>query len=281
MNVMDDFKLTAFLLIATIVVVQKCDGSKIFAGVFPNSAQYRGFPYTFNPGNLESIVGRLDLLLYSHAYFELDSFQVLFSDSQDELFVEQIMNFKQSYSDLKVILSIGGENFPSSSFSAMASSNESRALFISSLQEFLTENNFDGVDINWQWPCSPQRMIYKREYKILVTGCDSYKGVLDKGSRCPEDGENFHFLLRELREGLGNSTLITVTATSSPILFRQLPLRSCASYVDYWLVQTYGYTESATNMSHVTAPTAPLRHLAKSARFSSPSINSTGISDEY
>ena len=218
----------------------------------------------------------MDILIYSSAYFQVDNYQVLYSDSQDKFFVEEIMKYKMIYPELKVILSIGGKDFPSSDFSTMASTNKSRDLFIISLKEFLKEKKFDGVDISWKWPCSSQKMIYKRQFKNVILACDVYKGLLDKGSQCPEDAQNLLLLLKELREGLGNSTLITVTGSPSPRLFKQLPLKSCAGYVDYWLVETYGYTDSATNGSHVTAPIAPLRHPAKSLGFNSQNVNSTG-----
>ena len=269
--------IAVLFLITCTFSVKVCESSKIFSGLFPNWAQYRESPYTFTPKHLQGIVGRLDHIIYAHAYFSSNDFQVAFTDPRDKIFIRDLMSYKTSHPQLKVLISIGGENFPSKNFSEMASSNESRELFISSLQIFLEDNKFDGVDINWKWPCSPQRAIYKRKHRSKTYHtCDTYAEFFDRGSRCPQDGSYFLSLLKEMRESLGNTTIITATCSPFEEQIKRLPLTLYSKYLDYMYVESYGYTVSAANRSYMTAPLAPLSRPPRSTGISQESINSTG-----
>ena len=92
-------------------------------------------------------------------------------DPKDESFLATIEGFKAQNPALKVLsecapwarnplfpdsrerhvasaVSIGGWNFPSAYFSAMAASAETRATFISSVASWLSKNSLDGVAID-------------------------------------------------------------------------------------------------------------------------------------
>lgn len=269
--------IAAFLL-ACFLLVKDCETSKIFSGLFPNWAQYRDPPYTFSVRHLQGIVGRLDHIIYAYAHFNSNDYQITYTDLQDKASIKTVMYYKLSRPKLKVIVSIGGENFPSSNFSEMVNSNESRALFISNLGAFLKGNKFDGVDISWKWPCSAKKTIYSRQYqKKGRNGCDSFTEISDRGSKCPQDGTSFLSLLKEMRASLGNDTIITVTGSPFLQQIKHLPMALYAHYVNYWYVASYGYTVSAANKSYVTAPGAPLHHPPKSAGISMQNMNSTGM----
>lgn len=57
---------------------------------------------------------------------------------------------KSANPNLKVLLSIG--DLGGTSFSIVASSNRTRDRFVSSVLDFCDEFNFDGVDIDWEFP---------------------------------------------------------------------------------------------------------------------------------
>lgn len=79
---------------------------------------------------------------------------------------------KLQYPHLKVMLSIG--DLGGTMFSIVASSNRTRSRFIASVLDFCNEFNFDGVDIDWEFP------------------------GFRTGSK--DDKKNFVLLLRELRK---------------------------------------------------------------------------------
>jgi len=59
---------------------------------------------------------------------------------------------KQQNPQLKTLLSIGGWNAGSESFSVMAADPAKRAKFISSSVHFATNFGFDGIDLDWEYP---------------------------------------------------------------------------------------------------------------------------------
>ncbi len=59
---------------------------------------------------------------------------------------------KQSNPDLKVTLAIGGWNEGSKKYSEMAQDPNKRKIFADSVVEFLEKYNFDGLDLDWEYP---------------------------------------------------------------------------------------------------------------------------------
>ncbi|HEY4104109.1 MAG TPA: glycoside hydrolase family 18 protein [Polyangiaceae bacterium] len=83
---------------------------------------------------------------------------------------------KIRYPHLKVLISIGG--WAAEGFSDAALTPESRERFADSALDFMLRHDFDGIDLDWEYPCSALGGIKAR----------------------PEDRENFTALLRLLRE---------------------------------------------------------------------------------
>lgn len=71
---------------------------------------------------------------------------------------------------LKFAKKSGGWSFGTERFKSMSSNKYNRRLFIFSAMDYLRERNFDGLDLDWEFP------------------------------RGPEDKKNFVELLKELRE---------------------------------------------------------------------------------
>ena len=61
-------------------------------------------------------------------------------------------HYKSQNADLKVVLSIGGWNFPSNFFSGMVSDKASRTTFINSAMQSMSQYGFDGIDLDWEFP---------------------------------------------------------------------------------------------------------------------------------
>jgi len=74
---------------------------------------------------------------------------------------ERVSDLKCQNTNLKILLSLGGWNFNDcagagsvtcSYFSEAVRTSENRQIFISNVIAFLRENNFDGIDIDWEYP---------------------------------------------------------------------------------------------------------------------------------
>ena len=247
-------KVFSLLLLLWIYAVQDGSCSKIFGGYFPNWAQYREVPYTFTPSNLLEIAERLNHLVYTHIHFDSMNYSIVLTGERDKLFLQKLGNYRDSFPNFKLLVSIGGDEFPSSNFSAMARSNKTRSIFIENLQVFLKKNKLDGVEISWKWPCSSPKIVHKKPF----IACESIEMSMDEGSKCPHDASHFLALLREMRHKLKINTIITVSGSPFPEVVKTVPLGLLSKYIDYWYVETFGYALSATNNSQFTAPYSPL-----------------------
>jgi chitinase len=124
---------------------------------------------------------------------------------------------------VRVMLSIGGwadsENFP-----AVAGSQSSRTRFAHSCNDQVRRNNFDGIDIDWEFP-----------------GFAEHKGT-------PADKVNFTLLLRELRDSLdalaGHSDrrlLLTAALPAGAENAAGIDVGQVAGILDFLNIMTYDF----------------------------------------
>ena len=67
---------------------------------------------------------------------------------------ERINDLKKSNTKLKTLLAVGGWNFGTTIMTQMLSTDVSRAEFVGSAVTFLRERNFDGLDVDFEYPGS-------------------------------------------------------------------------------------------------------------------------------
>jgi len=243
-----------FLKFLPLILLQTASTSSIFGGYFPNWAQYREKPYAFVPSDLDDIAEKLNYLVYSHIHFKIEDFSLVPTDKSDHQFLRQLSSYRDSLPKFKLLISIGGNEFPSESFSTMVRLNKTRARFIVNVKKFLNFYRLDGVEISWKWPCSPPKVVRKQHFR----NCENFIEVRDGGSRCPRDAFNFLALLKEMRHSLGKDAIITLSGSPFPEVVKVTPLKLYSRYVNHWHVETYGYADAATNYSYQTAPYSPL-----------------------
>lgn len=92
--------------------------------------------------------------------------------------LNEVKELKSRFPHLKVLISIGG--WAAEGFSDAALTQESRYLFAQSAVAYMKSHGFDGIDLDWEYPCSSEGGIKSR----------------------PEDRENFNLMLMELRRQL-------------------------------------------------------------------------------
>lgn len=269
-----------FSLVTATILLSSTECSKVFSAYFPNWAYQRESPYAFRPENLSKIVDRLDILIYAYAHIDWSNNSIVLTGANDAEFIQDLTSYKYEHYDLRVLVSVGGENFPSANFSAMAASYETRSTFVQSVKHLLYVHNLDGIDINWQFPCSKKRTIFLPEWENYYnSSCETvtFQEIHDSGGKCPDDADNLLYLVQELKTTLPNGTLITLLGPQIKSFWKRLDLKSISHYIDYWHVATYDYTIPALNYSFYTAPNSPLNEPAKSSSTVSWNINATGI----
>ena len=148
--------------------------------------------------------------------------------------IKDVIALKSKNPKLKVMLMIGGWGGHADGFSMMARDATKRTAFCKSVKSLLDKHQLDGVDIDWEYPT---------QSADNETGCD------------PTDTQNFNLVLKELRETIGTSKIISFASSSSA---KYVDWPNAMKYLDYVNVMTYDMG---------AAPNGHNSPLHKSARF--------------
>jgi len=139
----------------------------------------------------------------------------------------QINNvIKPQHPHLKTFISVGGWTW-SGRFSDVALTASNRAAFATSCVDFIRQFNFDGVDIDWEYPGG---------------------GGLGSNTVRPEDGRNYTLLMAELRQQLdaasaqdGRRYLLTIAAGAGYDKMANYEMFAISQQLDWINVMTYDF----------------------------------------
>ena len=129
--------------------------------------------------------------------------------------LSKVVALKSVNPKLKVMLMIGGWGAHADGFSEMAKSDAKRTEFCQSVKSLLDKHHLDGVDIDWEYP---------------TVSADNETGRDDM------DTQNFNLVLKELRETIGTSKIISFASSSSG---KYVDWKTAIKYIDYVNVMTY------------------------------------------
>ena len=107
--------------------------------------------------------------------------------------LKKVVAPKEKNPNLKVLLMIGGWGEAADGFSMMARSAEGRTEFCQSVKEKLKNYNLDGVDFDWEYP----------------------GGGPSTNAQSKDDAKNFNLVLKEMRETLGQTKILSYASSSS------------------------------------------------------------------
>jgi len=153
--------------------------------------------------------------------------------------IGQLILKKQAQPGLKTIISVGGWSW-SNRFSDVAATATTRETFANSAVSFLRKYQFDGVDLDWEYPVG---------------------GGLAGNSVRAADKQNFTLLLQKIREKLnaagaadGKQYLLTIASGASPAFAQNTELAAIAGIVDWINIMTYDFNGGWQNVSAHNAP---------------------------
>lgn len=128
-----------------------------------------------------------------------------------------LTSLKKMNPHLKVNLAIGGWNEGSLKYSQLAADPAKRAKFVKNALEFIQRYNFDGLDLDWEYPT-------QRDGK-------------------PEDRENFSKLVIELKNEFKkfNLMLTSAIAASPKVIDQAYEIKLLSNYLDFLHVMCYDY----------------------------------------
>ena len=134
----------------------------------------------------------------------------------------------------------------------MVATSDSRSKFISSAKSFITQHGMKGIDIDWEYPCSPARTD-----PVKIT-CDQFRTTTDAGGSCPADKDNLLLFLQKLREGLGDDMYISVASQAAEKNWVNMNLQEGSAYVDHWHIMNYDDTVPDVPGGSTMSPNQPL-----------------------
>ncbi|VDK64197.1 unnamed protein product [Anisakis simplex] len=98
-------------------------------------------------------------ILYAFASIDESNFTIVPFDENDVSnewskigMYERVNRLKKIDPQLKTLISIGGWSFGTKIFQQTSSNETNRSKFISSAIDFVRFHNFDGIDIDWEYP---------------------------------------------------------------------------------------------------------------------------------
>jgi chitinase len=191
---------------------------------------------TLQPGQIDA----RKLTRINYAFANIANGRMVNGFATDKANFTYLNSLKKENPSLTVLVSVGGWLW-SGGFSDVSLSSKSREVFIQSVMEFLTVNDLDGLDIDWEYP-----------------------GLTGAGHTFrSEDKENFTLLLKELRSRFDEETqkthrrlYLTMAAGSSDEFIAHTEMAKVQLYVDTVNLMAYDYYEASSD--HITGHHAPL-----------------------
>ncbi len=151
--------------------------------------------------------------------------------------LQAIYQLKKKYPHLKTLISFGGWTL-SEPFSSLADSPKARKRFTEELVAFCKKFHFDGVDIDWEYPC-----------------------FAGHGGR-PQDKQNFTLLLSDIYTAAKKQKpplLVSIASPATVSRYQEIELDNIHKYVDWINLMSYNFHgPSKGSGDEVTNHHAPL-----------------------
>ncbi|KAF9042916.1 glycoside hydrolase superfamily [Panaeolus papilionaceus] len=220
----------------TQVINRRQSGGKVSFAYFTNWGIYGA---NFQPTDINS--APLTHILYSFADTDASSGTIKLTDSYadeqkrfagdtwDEVgnnvygCIKQLYLLKLKQRNLKVLLSIGGWTYSQAGHFNFVTNPSARANFVSSAVQLVEDYGFDGIDIDYEYPSTPE---LGQGLADLVTALRSAFNDLAS------------------RKGDKTPYLITAAVAAGPANYANLKVPQMNAAMNYWNVMAYDYAGS-------------------------------------
>jgi len=211
------------------------NGRKVIC-YYTNWSVYRNGNSKFLPSDIDPTL--CTHIQYSFAVLNSNTLTIESADRQADIVdggYRQVTAFKEQ--GVKVLIAIGGwSDSQGNKYSRMVNSASSRANFVNSVVQFIQEHNFDGLDLDWEYPTC-------------------WQGDCNAGPS--SDRTNFANLIRELRTAFNPRgwLLSAAVSASSNVGLRAYDVTAMSQNLDWIGIMTY---DLAGGWDGVTGHHSPL-----------------------
>ncbi|OOQ86760.1 hypothetical protein PEBR_19882 [Penicillium brasilianum] len=174
---------------------------------------------------LSRIVGYYEGCHINFAFATVDpkTYEVLPADSRDKDLYKRLNALKKYDPNVEILIALGGWTFndPGSTatvFSDLAASETKQKKFFKSLTSFLSNYDFDGVDLDWEYPEATDRSGKPEDYKNFPTFMKNLKNALD---------------------GTGGRNTLSITLPASYWYLQHFDLKNLAKHVSFFNIMSY------------------------------------------
>ncbi|CAG5135458.1 unnamed protein product, partial [Candidula unifasciata] len=126
---------------------------------YTNWAQYRPNEGKYVPENIDpSLCTHIIYAFSKPVELHVEAYEWNDDDTEySKGMYSRVIKMKEKNPDLKVLLAIGGWNMASAPFIPLGQTKYSRETFAKNAVAFLRKRNFDGFDMDWEYPGSVER----------------------------------------------------------------------------------------------------------------------------
>ncbi|XP_045471267.1 probable chitinase 2 [Harmonia axyridis] len=143
---------------------------------------------------------------------------------------QRITKLKKTFPHVKVTVAIGGWNEGSTNYSRLVSAEKRRRRFVTNALNFVKKYNFDGLDLDWEFPA--------------------------KRGGSPSDKDNFLLLVKELKAEFKKHNLLLTAAfgAGKDTIDVAYDVEGLAAYLDFIHMMCYDYHGAWDQKTGANAP---------------------------
>ncbi len=173
---------------------------------------------------------KLTHLNYAFANVSANGVCVSGSPAADSVAFPELQKLKQRYPHLKTLISLGGAD-GSKNFPVAARTAETRQRFAASCVQFMRDNGFDGIDVDWEFPANAAQ---KQNYVAMLAELRAQLDALGAAQR--------------------TRYLLTIAAPAGPDEYAGVAWERLARDLDWINLMTYDFAGSWSALTGFNAP---------------------------